>query len=160
MTALFVLLTSLAFGADPVEASVADRVSETLAARHDVGCPAVFELGDTAQVRAALVDVAAQELPPWAPLRAASCLTELAASDPLAWAAARDLIDVPGKPGLALAVTQRLDHLDSARAEELAKRALARAEHEPRLATKIVPAVTRSEHAAVRALVPVAVGTD
>ena len=160
MTALFLLLTTFALGAEPVEASVADQVTASLAARHDTGCASIFALGDAAVVRDALVDATTHEAPPWAPLRAASCLTELAVTDGVALSAVRELIDVPGKPGFALAVSQRLDVLDPAQAEQLGKLALARADREPRLARRIVPVMERSAHDAVRALVPVSVETD
>ena len=159
MTALFVLLATAAFGAEP-PATVADRVDDALAARHDVGCPTLVALGDTAEVRAALVAATRREAPPWAPLRAASCLTDMSVTDAPSFVAVRDLLSLDGKPGLALAVVHRLDGLDSVRAAELGDLALIQADREPRLGKRIRPVLERSAHESVRMLVPVSVGVE
>jgi hypothetical protein len=151
---LTLILTLLAAAAP--DAPVAERVHEALRLRHDPGCEAILALGDTEGVRDALADATTHQAPPWAPMRAAACLTELAADDARARVAVGELMTRAEAPGLALAVTERLDALDEPVAVELARAALATHGDAPRVARRLVPRLQAAPHPGVRALVPLA----
>lgn len=148
---LLLLLPTLGL-ASPDAASLTDSAMSVLSVRDDPGCDALLALGEPAQVRAALTELVEVELPPWAPMRAASCLTELAASDARAWAVVEGLLQRPEQPGFVLAVLGRLDGLPSERAERAAQLAIQRSTTQASL-QRIVPArLQDSAHASVRAI--------
>lgn len=135
----------------PVADPVGDRVGELLAMRHDPGCGAIRAVGAAGEIRDLLRAATATEMPPWAPIRAASCLAELAATDDIAWEAVRDLIGRPEQPGFVLAVLERADELPADRALHVARVGLDRARAEPSLRRAVPTRASRSEHAVVRA---------
>lgn len=148
---LLLLLSTLGL-ASPDAASLTDAAMAVLSVRDDPGCAALFALGEPAQLRVALTELVEVELPPWAPMRAASCLTELAASDPQAWTVVEGLLQRPDQPGFVLPVIGRLDGLPSERAERAAQLAIQRSATQASL-QRIVPArLQDSAHAQVRAI--------
>jgi len=150
---MIVLLLSLMSGAaDASDAQVADLVREAVASRHMESCESVRALGTTEQVRAALIQATEHQAPPWAPLRAAGCLTELADSDPIAMVHTKRLLQDRARPGFALAITEKLDILPARVASDLAKTAWAVAQSEPKLTSRVQSTLQRSTHASVRSV--------
>jgi len=131
--------------------SVAAGVDRALASRVEVSCTDVLALGPADQVRSALVAATERALPPWAPLRAAGCLTELAASDDAALQHVQGLVGLQDQPGFALAVSERLHVLPEARAVQLATAALDNPA--PALKRRLPARLLQSPSAPVRALV-------
>jgi hypothetical protein len=146
-----VTLMLSALAAAPSETPASAQVGELLAMRHDPGCGAIRAVGPSGDVRDALVAATATPMPPWAPIRAASCLAEFAATDDIAWEAVRDLIGRPDQPGFVLAVLERTDALPADRALHVARVGLERARVEPALLRAVPSRVARSEHEIVRA---------
>lgn len=146
---ILIVLSTLGFAA---EGSVSDQVGALLAQRHDPGCAAVLAVGDTTSVRDALVAAAEREAPPWAPMRAASCLTELAATDTAAWTATRELLGREDQPGFAMAIAAKVDVLPEEHAVVVANTVAERVAVQPRLARAVAPTFEMSRHAAVRAV--------
>ena len=132
--------------------SVAQGVDRALASRREIPCDQVLDLGSTADVRTALAAATERELPPWAPLRAASCLTDLAETDDVALAYVQQLVARTDAPGFALAVTERLDHLPELRAVSIAQVAVANPS--PALRSRLPARLRESSYSTVRALVP------
>jgi hypothetical protein len=96
---------------------------ETLRARDDAGCAALGE--PTPALRAELADLAEADVsPPWAPIRAASCLVTLFPDEETA-ARVRPWMADPARAGLALVVVGELDVMPTSAAAELARAALA-----------------------------------
>ncbi|MFK7931362.1 MAG: hypothetical protein AB8H79_24490 [Myxococcota bacterium] len=146
------LLSLMSGAADLSDAQVANKVHEAMAARHMDSCDAVRALGNADQVRAALIQATEHQAPPWAPLRAAGCLTEFVEADPLAMAHARALLRDKARPGFVLAITEKLDVLPSHVALELAETAWVTARVEPRLTRRVQSTLQSSTHASVRAV--------
>lgn len=144
------LLLALALSAcaSPPEAPPPARPSLAvlLAQRHaDIPCAQLaVDAGGVDALRDAAETVT---MPPWAPLRAATCLAELAPER--ASAAAVRWVQQPERVGLGLAVLQVEARLSPTDAQALAEAALAGPR--PDLAR---PILARSQRASLRALTP------
>jgi len=136
----------------PADDAVATRVTAIVAARHMDSCDGVFAAGDSGDVRDALVQITEHQAPPWAPMRAASCLAELAPSDAVALTQTRRLIALPDQPGFTLAVAEKLDRMPAELATDLGRAIWQRSAAEPRLVRRVQPLLRSSQHAAVRAV--------
>ena len=131
LTLLFALLLPAASADDalapPAPGTLTHEVWRVLSQRHDAGCQSVLALGTAEEVRDSLLTIAeGAEAPPWAPLRAASCLTAEMGSDPLVQPALERWVREPAYSGLGFAVLQGVDALPEGQAVALAKVALAR----------------------------------
>lgn len=151
MLLLLALSSSVALAAEP---SVEEGVGQALSLREDPGCQHIFAIGSQAEVRAALTSAVETSLPPWAPLRAAGCLTELAATDDAAWQTVQGLLQRPDQPGFVLAVVERVDVLPEARAERAAQLAMERVQTARALRRTVPTKLSQSTYPQVRAVVP------
>ncbi|TVQ91428.1 MAG: hypothetical protein EA397_10265 [Deltaproteobacteria bacterium] len=143
--------SSVAFAQGP---SMQERVDGVLSEREDPGCDKLFALGARGLVRDALIAAVQTELPPWAPLRAASCLTELAVHDEQAWETVQDLLQRPDQPGFVLAILDRAHALPVERAELVAQHSLERAQQVRALQRTVPTRLKASPYPSVRALAP------
>lgn len=130
--------------------SVAEAVRAALASKVELPCADLLDLGPTDTVREALVDGTRHAMPPWAPLRAAGCLTELAATDDAALQHVQGLAADADQPGFALAISERLSDLPEARAVQIARKALANPA--PALQARLPHRLLQCDHPAVRTL--------
>lgn len=153
---IVLLLSMVGLAAEPeppaADGAVASQVTAMVAARHMESCDGVFAAGDTAVVRDALVQITAHQAPPWAPMRAASCLAELAPSDAVALTETRRLIALHDQPGFVLAVAEKLDRMPADLATDLGRAIWQRSAAEPRLVRRVQPLLRSSQHATVRAV--------
>jgi hypothetical protein len=147
---LFLILASFgAAAASPTD--VRDAVWQRLILRDGVSCASLFVDADAVAVRDALLEHARSSArPSYAPMRAASCAIELAATDPVAFEAAKVWMTDAAVPGLALLVVQNLDVLAEPQAVEVAELAVQRIPSDERFALYARPALTASAHPAVR----------
>lgn len=143
------LVSALALSAcaSPAQAPTSSpSLAVQLAQRHaDSSCA---KLAEAAGGVDALRDAAETlTMPPWAPLRAATCLAELAPER--ASAAAVRWVQQPERVGLGLAVLQVEARLSATDAQAIAEAALTGPRPE-----LVRPILARSERASLRALVP------
>jgi len=143
MWGLLWVVSGLALAAPP-EAEV---VAALLPRHGQASCADLARQIDAGALTAALVAVAeGVEHPPWVPMRAARCVVEAAAEDPLALRAAEAWLRDEARPGLALMVTQGLDSLEPEAAVPLADLAIARGRVDSRFAAYASAALLRSRH--------------
>ena len=134
---------------------VSDAVYQQLSQRHGTTCEALWELGEATAVRDGLLKVATEAtMPPWAPLNAAGCLMERLGTDEDTYALVKGWMLDSDKAGLALVVVQNVDTLEEAKALELAKLAVARAQLDPRFALYAQPALQKSKFKTIVDLAP------
>lgn len=125
---------------------------ELLARDGFAGCDAVWALGPEDVVRSELIAATKVARPPWAPMRAATCVAARAATDDVALAEVKGWMADPAVPGLALVVVGALDAWPEARALPVAKVAAARVGTDTVFARHAPQALAASPHASVRAL--------
>ena len=133
-------------------ADLGDRVRAQASARDGADCATIYAAGEEEAVTAALVDVVEHVAqPPWAAIRAASCVasrpTERVQATILGW------VGDPSRPGLAVVVLERLDHFSSADALIIGARALGATKAHPIAARQTRELLARSAHPGVSALV-------
>jgi hypothetical protein len=149
---LAITMATPAAAAEP-SSPLSDAVWRQLSERHGATCEAVAPLGEPAAVRDALIEVATQAtMPPWAPVNAAKCVAQLAATDDVALAAATGWLGDAELGGLALAVVQQLSALPADRALPLATAAAERAATDARFGLYARPVLVGSVHPAVAAI--------
>ncbi len=139
------LLAAMAMAGD-----VGEAVSGKLLTRDFEGCAAVWALGDEAAVRDALLEQAKAVRPAWVPMRAVECVAERAATDPIAFEAARGWMTDPAAPGFALIVIDQLGDLPEEQAMILADLAVERSRGDARFARYAPSRLEASPHARVR----------
>lgn len=133
--------------ADPAQA-----VMDQLTGKAAVTCDQIFAMGSPSEVRGALVAGTAVSMPPWAPMRAAGCLTQLAATDDVALGHVGKLAALEAQPGFALVISEHLSELPADRAVQLANQALANPS--PALDRRLPTRLQSCGHPSVQALVP------
>lgn len=144
------LWVSLSFAGEP---SVHDALWRQLLLRDGFpGCAGVWALGDSNVVRDELIAATKASRPPWAPMRAATCVAERASTDEVALAEVSRWMADPAVPGLALVAIGELDSWTEARALPVAKLASARVLTDPVFARHATRTLAASQHVAVRAL--------
>lgn len=130
--------------------SVAARVQVALAHRETVRCADILGFGDASAIRDALIAGTRTAFPPWAPMRAASCLAELGPSDPAAFERLKELAADEEQPGFALVVVGALDTYAEGQAVELAS--VIKSNSNTRLQARLPGRLLNCRHAGVRDL--------
>ena len=130
-------------------------VEAALAARHPVSCEEIWALGPVEEVRDHLILAASEaELPPWKPLRAASCVAALAQRDSTARAAVLRWVQDPSRLGVALAVVEQNDLLPADLTREIAIPLRDHLAANPIFARRVAPLLRESRHPALTAIAP------
>jgi hypothetical protein len=142
---MFVILwVAAAFSAVP------DEVAQRLRLRDGWGgCDAVWALGSADEVRDALADQTRASMPPWAPMRAATCLAARADDEKIR-PILKSWVADPAVPGLARITLAILDRFPEADAVETVRSAMAL--DLPLVRGEVKKAVETSVHPGVRAL--------
>ncbi|MBN2801376.1 MAG: hypothetical protein JXX28_19700 [Deltaproteobacteria bacterium] len=130
-----------------------EALHQELGGHHPPACEALYTGRSEEAVRDALITLVDEApLPSWVPMRAAGCVLDAQGADPVVLTAARRWVTAPETPGLALVVTEHLDHVQPDAALELAQLAVVRADASPRFAGYLQPILVRSANPKVSAL--------
>lgn len=128
-----------------------DRILKAFSARDGTpSCEDVAAWASADEVATAMRQITETvTMPPWAPMQAAQCVAQTAASDKESWDLVQRWMVAENTAGFALVVMQNADKLDSAKAKTVATLAVRRAQDDARFSRLVRSSMKASRHAVV-----------